>query len=625
MNGASIPLLLLAVSGALAGAAGRHDRAAVRIGCGGALAALLTVMFGPVLQVEMSGSLLANWFQIPICAVGIAAALHSPGYLDGHARGRVGLYWLFFNLTLAAMLAVTMASGVLTFLVAWELMGLFSFVLVAFEWHSAETRRAAWIYLVACEAGGLLLIAALAFGNWSELARFVLLLTAFGLKAGFPLLHVWLPDAHPAAPAPVSAVMSAAMIPLGFYGIFTWAPGCLDWNFAGWVLLILGMAGAFGGILFGLAQANLKRLLAYSSVENIGIAALAFGLGILGRGIENPLMSALAFAGGYLHILNHALLKGTLFLGAGSVFKATRSLDMDRMGGLMKKMPWTGGIFTLSALGISGLPPFCGFTGELLIYLAAFQGVAGASGALFTGSLAAVVVLAMTGGAAGVAFAKSIAAVFSGEPRSAEAVHATREEPRMIFPQLLLTAVALAIPWAAPRLAAGPLARLAEVDNPEILSQLTAPLVGNGMFGLAVVILTGILLLVRYRGLKRGRENVIRGTWDCGYAQPTPRMEYTATAFSQPVADLFNGILRQRRNVRAPEGLFPQYAKIEVVTPDGGTRWLWRPLFRAVGNLADRIHRFQSGYLHLYILVMVLAVLSMLAWGFGCAGEGGDL
>lgn len=605
-------LLLFGAVGALL--CSRHDKAANAIGvssCIAALALKLVTAFG--------GEWLSGCFQLPIILAGIAAAWHSIGYLADHGKRRMSSYWFLFNLMIAAMLAVTMQKTGLGFVIVWELMGLSSFALVAFDWKKREVMRAAWIYLLACEAGGLLLVwllmnmSVISFGTAGAVT-----MIAFGLKAGFPLLHVWLPEAHPAAPAPVSAVMSGAMIPLGFYGILIWCPQLLESLAAGWVFFFLGIVGMLMGILFGAAQRDLKRLLAYSSVENIGIMSMALALGILGKLSGNDTMMVLGWIGAMLHMLNHALLKSTLFLGAGSVYKATHTLNMDLMGGLNRKMPWTGAIFTVSALGISGLPPFCGFAGELLIYMAAFNGIAYCSGAVFAGCVAGVVALALTGGMAAAAFAKTVSAVFAGEPRSTQSENAEAESENMVVPLLITGGCALAMTLAAPWIASGTLMKLLGASYADYGRVVFAPLAFNGLFALLLLILT--LLFYNMRRKLSKQKDAVRVTWDCGYAKPDARMQYTATAFVQPLADLFNGILHQKKDIVKPSALFPSDSSIDVAAPDGGSRWLWRPLFMIASGIGDRVKRLQSGLLHVYILIMVIAVLLMLGWCFLAGG-----
>jgi len=604
---ADIVPLLLAGSGTAAYVYAKKGKTCSYIGATGAVLALLLTL-GHRLCCRSGlwddGAL----YQLPIVFVGIASSLYAPGYLACHDEGRTGFFWLFFNLTICAMLGVTAAQGKYSFLVCWELMGLCSFFLVGFELKSLSVMRAAWIYLLGCEAGGMLLMLAFALGNHMSIELcFAILVIGFGLKAGFPLLHVWLPEAHPAAPAPVSALMSGAMIPLGFCGLFRFMPKGGDLSMTcGWTLLILGMLGSFSGILFALGQRNLKRLLAYSSIENIGIMAMGFGMGFLGIAYRMPVMANCGWLGGMLHLLNHALLKGTLFLGAGTVLCSAKTLDMDLLGGMMKKLPLTGGIFTVASLGICGLPPFCAFMSEVLIYGAAFAGIVRGEGALTLFLPAAAVVLALTGGCACTVFAKAVSAVFQGEPRTDFAIRAEEEKREFVLPLLILLIPVLGLPllplWVS-RAAAGTL----------FPGSVFSVLYGNAVMSLLFYALGAILMLGRLRFEGASRRSV---TWDCGYARPTGRMEYTGTAFVQPVADCFDALLRQKKTQEKPQEIFPEKAAISVETPDYSERGLWRPLFHFFGAAAEKIHRVQSGHLHLYILFMVLALALMLLWGF---------
>ncbi len=607
---------LLLAGGVLAFSCGARPRLAGIFGAGFGVLALLAVLL-PLAGAWQSGAGLMDrmgaWFRLPIGMIGIAAILHAVGYLRGHGDDRGGVFWSLFLGTLASMLCVTFAEGFLSFLVFWELMGIFSFALVAFEYRSRTVMRAAWIYLLAGQAGGLLLMLLISRMDAALTAGFFALGTiAFGLKAGLPFLHVWLPEAHPAAPAPVSALMSGAMIPLGFYGMFRFVFLGSPW-LCGWTLLILGIAGALLGILFALAQSDLKRLLAYSSVENMGIISLGLGLGFLGTAAGNGKMAFFGFAGAFLHVLNHGFLKGTLFLAAGSVYKSVHSLDMDRMGGLIRRLPQTGYLFTAAALGICGLPPFCGFAGELLIYVAAFSGVIAGGTELAIGSFVAAVALAVTGGLACAALVKAVFAVFLGEPRSPAAAEAHPEERGMVAALWLLLLPALAMTLLAPVLVEGVLTPLFGGAS-EIAASAADILWKYGIVsGLFVVFCVGLLTL--RKSLPRGGEARITGTWDCGYLEPTPRMEYTGSAFAQAIMEMYRGILGFRPERKRPEGVFPCEAQVEFRCRDFGEHWVWGPVFRFVGGLSEGIHRIQSGYLHLYILLMVLALLAMLAAG----------
>lgn len=635
-----IAMILFAAGGAGTLLLPHRNMYAVRIGVGTAMAGCVCGLAGAlpalfqgrdgvqetVWTLSFSFDALSALFLLPVFVIGAFAALHAVGYLrEERNRGR---FWTLFNFTLAAMTWVALAVTPVEFLCAWELIGVMSFALVAFEWRKKETLRAAWIYLLSCQAGAALLILMFVYGASDNAppaflsAVIVLGMAGFGLKAGFPVLHVWLPEAHPAAPAPVSALMSGAMINLGFYGILRMlvsSDGPV--GTFGWIFLCAGLAGALGGVLFALARQNLKGLLACSSVENMGIAGIGFGLGLLGVEHGDLVMTVSGLAGAFLHLLNHALLKGGLFLCAGSVLRATGLLNMDRLGGLLKRMPWTGGTFLFSSLSISGLPPFNGFLAEFLIYLAAFSGIVSGGGALFAGSVLTVIVLALTGGLAAAVFVKASGGVFLGEPRSREAA-----ESREVSAEMRSAPVGLMI-LAFGMIAGAPFVCRSFTPLIQHFSGFPMETVETEMFrlaglmehlalfsGLAVLLFAGLLI---YRmTLPNGRKNGIRPTWDCGFAEPTARMEYTGSALVQPLTEFFSGILRPDRKIRRPEGLFPVDAEYHCETGDPVERGFWRPLFLLAGKAADRIHRFQSGYLHFYLLVMVLAMLAMLGWGF---------
>lgn len=573
-------------------------------------------------------------FLLPVGLLGLTAALHATAYLHGEARRHLLRFWLFFIATLVTMAGVVLAPGKLVFLLAWEAMGLASAGLVAFENTEKAVRRATWIYLLACHAGAcaLMLAGVLLLRPYCILAAFLCAVVGFGLKIGFPPFHVWLPEAHPAAPAPASAIMSGAMIPLGFYGLLRfvtpWGDNAKLWGqtpemyaISGWILLIFGFFAALGGILFALPQVNLKKLLAFSSVENMGVIALGLGLALLGTapgqvgtdpvlpnvfgGRGHLTLSALAMGGALAHVLNHAFLKGALFLGAGSVLRQTGTLNQDQLGGLLKRMPKTGTLFVLNALGLAGLPPLNGFLSELLIYLAAFGAVTSGQPALIVAGFLVLITLSLTGGLATAAYCKAIGATFLGEPRSRAAAEAVETPRRMYLAQLALFACSLAmtilIPvWVAARC-------------PAAKGVVTA-----AGIGLALVLLTIALVAVRRFLCPRGNVKPACPTWDCGYREPTARMAYTATAFTQPLVDLFAAVLKPRHHLIPFRGhpATPTDAAFVTETDDRALSGLWRPLFRNAARLFQRAHLLQNGSLHFYIFLVILAVLVLLAASF---------
>ncbi|MBQ5795841.1 MAG: hypothetical protein IIW14_07610 [Kiritimatiellae bacterium] len=513
---------------------------------------------------------------------------------------------------LASMAAVVFADGKLPFLLAWEAMGLASAGLVAFESKEKSVRKTTWIYLLACHAGACALMLAGVFINRPDaaLAAFACAVVGFGLKIGFPPFHSWLPEAHPAAPAPASAIMSGAMIPLGFFGFLRFFPvaGMEIQNAAlyGWTFLALGAIGSTGGILFALPQSNLKRLLAFSSVENMGVVAMGLGLSALFAGRKDcEGVASLCLAGALAHILNHAFLKGSLFLAAGSVLRQTGTLDQDRLGGLMRRMPFTGTLFAVNAFALAGLPPLNGFLGELAIYIASFSAIKTGDPALVAAGFLVAVALSVTGALAVAAYAKAIGGAFLGEPRSQAAEKAVETPRRMWAAQLFLTCLSVAM-----------------IPGTVLFAhQMTGGFATDILFvaavlGLSFAAITVSLLLIRRFACPRGAEKPRLPVWDCGYDRPTARMAYTATAFTQPLVDFFRPLLRTRHHVIAFKGdpASPSDAAIATETDDLALGGLWRPVFTKIARLFQRAHLLQNGSLHLYILIILMAVLALMVF-----------
>jgi len=367
---------------------------------------------------------------------------------------------------------------------------------------------------------------------------------------------------------------------LNFTNLVSWARGqeVLPGNpsLGCWTFLVFGVIAALGGILLALPQRNLKKLLAFSSVENMGIIALGLSLMVFGSGKGHDVANW-AGLGAFLHVINHALLKGALFLCAGSVLRMTGTLDIDRLGGLMKKMPWTGSLFTINALGLSGLPPLNGFMSELCIYVAAFKALSIPE--LVLPASIVIITLALTGGLATAVYTKAVSATFLGEAREDQSD--VQETPKR-----MLVAIGT-------------------------LTLISCLLSGTIVFLLPV----GILLLIR-RLLPRGTEHPRQLTWDCGYEKPTARMAWTGTAFSQPLADTFHGLLKPRKHLKEKlDGLLPVESAIAVETDDPGIARFFQPIFHVLARTFQRGHLLQNGSLHFYVLLMILAIVALLIWG----------
>ncbi|MEN6457810.1 MAG: proton-conducting transporter membrane subunit [Thermoguttaceae bacterium] len=554
------------------------------------------------------------------------------------SRKNLGVSWFFFNLLAASMLLVVAASNGVLFLVSWEMMSLASFFLVTAEDDKESARRAGWTYLVAMHLGTAFLLALFVLlGNGSTSLNFehfstagvpsssILLLLAligFGTKAGLVPMHVWLPEAHPAAPSHVSAVMSGVMIKTGIYGLLRTltflGPPPPAW---GWTLVVVGVASGVLGVLYALSQHSLKRLLAYCSVENVGVIAIGLGVGLLGIAYRHPIMATLGLTGTLLHVINHALFKSLLFLGAGSVLQSTGAGDLDRLGGLLKRMPTTGAAFLVGAAAISGLPPLNGFVSEFLIYFGAVSGLTTRANLLPAWPLMSVLVIggmALIGGLAAACFTKAFGVVFLGEPRSEEAANAREVGAAMRASVVALAALCLAIGLSAPvwpRAIQPAVATILPPMDPatDVVAVAVGPLTGVVLGSYVLLALIVVASLVRRRLLAtRPVERTV--TWDCGYANPTPRMQYTASSFTRPVTLLFRLLLQPQDDVVSPTGFFPKLAAIRTSTPDLFQRFIYRPLFAGIVWVASRLRWLQEGRIQIYVLYIALTILVLLIW-----------
>lgn len=579
---------------------------------------------------------LTAFFMIVVAVVCALAAVYGTGYLDSYSgRKHLGVSGCFFNLLFASMLLIVMARNGVLFIMAWEAMSLTSFFLVMFEHETASVQDAGWTYLTAAHLGAACLMAlfVLMAGHHMDLdfdhlaaaptpvlsgVMFILAVLGFGAKAGFVPMHVWLPEAHPAAPSHVSAVMSAVMIKTGIYGLVRIVsiigPPAPWW---GWTLLIIGAASGIFGVLSALAQHDLKRLLAYHSVENIGIICLGLGLWLLGAATGHPVLAALGLMGGLLHVCNHAIFKSLLFLGAGAVKHATHTLEIDRLGGLQKHMPKTALSMLIGAAAICGLPPLNGFVSEFLIYLAAYGALAHASvlGGAAAGGLVTLLALGLIGGLAAACFTKMVGIVFLGAPRS-QLPQDTCEAPRcMRQPMAVLSILCILLGIGAPlgiafvSPAAGQL--LGTPETTEAVSS-ALPLLFHISLGAGLLIGFSVLLIVFRRYLLSGRTVGRDQTWGCGYSAPNSRMQYTASSFAWPILWMFRWFIGPRLHVQMDKEDFPRQAQLTSHTDDFFRQRLFAPVFRFVQTLARRLHGLQQGRNQLYVLYIAVAVLALL-------------
>jgi hydrogenase-4 component B len=650
-------LLIYSASGVAALCSGASSRWATIVGAGGAIVGSLVGLLSivPVFRGAPTSFLHVPWevpygsfsialdplsafFLLPMFLLAAVAALFGSEYLQVYREKKsLGASWFFFNLLLASLTLVVIARNGVLFLVAWELMALASFFLVTFNDEHDEVRNAGWTYLVATHLGTVFLLAlfillgrehgSLDFDQFTASAGadglFLLAVIGFGAKAGFLPLHVWLPEAHPAAPTHVSALMSGVMIKTGLYGLLrillVVGPPPLWW---GWLLCGIGIASGIFGIVSALAQQDLKRLLAYSSVEHVGLITASLGLGVIGLSTHAVTLTVLGFAGALLHMLNHALFKGLLFLGAGAVMHGAGTRKIEHLGGLLKRMPVTGVTWLVGAVAIAGLPPLNGFISEVLMYGSAFQGATSLHTAAAVPALVVLAGLALIGGLTAACFTKAFGIVFLGEPRSEHATQAHEVGLAMRLSLLILAVscgvVALGAPWLITALAPT-LRTVTGLPADSVLSPLTrinAMVSSVVLVSVGFVILLGIFAILRRR-LLADRSVETSVTWDCGYAQPTARMQYSGSSFAQPLTSVLSFLLHSRAERPTITEFFPPATSLTTTTDDLAQVRVYRPVFSGIGRGLAALRWIQGGQVHLYILYIALTLLVLLVWKLG--------
>lgn len=570
----------------------------------------------PLGQVSLAIDGLSAWFLMTLGFVAACIAVYSVAYMrefEGHAP--VHRFGALLCAQVASLALFLCASDAVAMLLGWELMTLSAFFLILFHDGRAEVRRGAWMYLIATHVAtalGLVPLIALLYGashhtKFSEFALalegsgstfltvvFFLGVLGFGTKAGFFPMHVWLPAAHPVAPAPVSALLSGVVVKMGIYGLLrllTWLPPLPA--FCGISLLVIGVASGVLGVLYALAQHDLKRLLAYHTIENIGIIAMAIALGMLGQTAGAPALAVLGFGGALLHVANHALFKGLLFLSAGAVLHGTGTLEIERLGGLAKKAPANAFLFLVGAIAICGLPPFNGFVSEWVIYTGLVNGIQNAVGVSGAAPALGVFALALMGSLALACFAKVTGVVFLGAPRDpAITAHSTPREMVVAMGALGLACIAIGIApglWIPLTCQGTGVLVGAEADR---VGELFQNVLDSGatltLMAAVFLCIAGALVVFRRRlgtgASARGELVVPVETWGCGYARPDARMQYTATSFALPLIRGFRGLLWPAFRLDAPKGPFPVASQVSTHVPDLAEHDLFAPIFRGIAR-----------------------------------------
>jgi len=591
---------------------------------------------------------LSLFFLFVILIVSLPSAVYSCGYLKGeYSSAKIALAWLLLAAFILAMVLVVSVSNVFVFLVAWEIMSLVSYFLVIFDSKHERSVQAGMIYIVMTHIGTAFLLAAFlimykyahsfdffAIKNACQIMPhqtknivFFFLLIGFGTKAGIVPLHIWLPYAHPQAPSHISSIMSGVMIKTAIYGIIRFVIFILGVNSSWWgvVVVVVALISCLVGVIYALMEHDIKRLLAYHSVENIGIILLGVGLAMLFTSLGLPYLAVFSLIAGLYHLINHAIFKGLLFLCAGSVYKATGTRDMEKLGGLIKKMPQTAFCFLLGAMAISALPPLNGFVSEWLTLQAFFLGAFKVSGGLklFLGISAGL--LALTGGLAAACFVKAFGIIFLAEPRSHHATDAKEVSISMKAGMFFLSGLAVIF-----GLAAVPIMKLlakvagaAEGIDTGLMSFslnnfVLSPQAAKGVYlsppGIALtLVIFGLMSFAAYRAFNRERP-VTYKTWGCGYYKLGPRNEYTATAFSKPFRIAFSFFLLPYRKTQKIRESFYHVKSFsyETHTTPVFRKFVYYPLLALVLKSAKFMRRMQPGSIHLYLAYIFLTVLMLI-------------
>ena len=599
-----------------------------------------TIPFGAV---PIKIDALSAWFILVINFTMITGVIYGKSYMKPYARQRTNLtmHWLSYNLLHISLILICSVQNAMVFLISWEAMALSAFILVIFESYKADTLKAGINYLIQSHVSILFLMlgfiyVAVKTGSYdfNAIAEFshqqpamagtVLFLSffiGFGIKAGFVPFHTWLPHAHPVAPSHVSGIMSGVVIKIGIYGILRMVLLInADYATIGFIILFISIFSGVYGVALAIIQHNLKKLLAYHSIENIGIIGIGIGIGCIGLGTGNELMATLGFMGALLHTLNHSLFKSLLFYSAGNVYQSTHTMNVERLGGLIKKMPHTALLFLVGALAICGLPPLNGFISEFLIYGGIYDW-------LFSADLISLIIITFSilglvaiGGLAIFCFTKAFSIVFLGSNRSPS----TDSLPELVegsfwqlFPIYMAAALMIFIglfPSVFLNLLTKPVALFTHdvVFNPNLpqmgtLDSLQTINWVSAGFILFVLSVLGIRKLVN-----RSKVIATAPTWGCGYCLPSSKIQYTANSFVRTYTKLAKPVLFIEKDETEITGIFPSKKHYETHPNDNIERILIDFPLKKIASIREWFVFLQNGHLQRYILYGIVFIASVI-------------
>jgi formate hydrogenlyase subunit 3/multisubunit Na+/H+ antiporter MnhD subunit len=597
----------------------------------------LTIHFGNYAgDVLLKVDGLSAWFILIINFTVLTGFFYGLGYLKRYSlsKARNSLHCVLFLYFHLSMLFVCMIQHGFAFLIVWELMSLTSMMLVLFDHENPKTYKAALNYFVQMHIGVTLLTIGFIWGyhqtgsfgfdslhtyfrSNGNLWLFLLFFAGFGIKAGFLPFHSWLPHAHPAAPAHISGIMSGVIVKLGIYGILRMITFLKsDFLLLGEIVLTVSILSGLYGILNAAVHRDFKRMLAYCTIENIGIIGIGIGIGLMGIGNNSPMMFYLGFGGALLHVLNHSLFKSLLFYSAGSVYQQSHTQNMENLGGLIKMMPQTAGLFLIGSLAIGGLPPFNGFVSEFLIYNGLIEGI-------HTNSISQIILLVLSlaglsiiGGLSVLTFTKAFGTIFLGQQRTRLAHQPKEVSPQMLLPQYLIIAVMLSVAFL-PHVYMKAIGNMLTLIHPmqsdvAILSGMAETTAHISLYFMILVSVVAAIWLLRIRVL-RNRTETTNSTWGCGYIAPNSRQQYTGKSFSKPLGKIFNTLLIERKEFEElrPGEIFPARKSYISHYHDFFERNLIKPVTEHMVFSANYFSFVQNGRIQSYVLYGIVFIMAM--------------
>jgi formate hydrogenlyase subunit 3/multisubunit Na+/H+ antiporter MnhD subunit len=585
---------------------------------------------------------LASWFILVINFTFVTGAIYGHHYLKAYTldKSNVSLHWIVYLLTYSAMIAVCLVQNLLVFLIVWEIMALSSFFLIIFENHKSKTLKAGINYLIQSHIAIVFLTIVFvwvytetgsfqfeALGQFSKNAKpfesfsiMALLFVGFGTKAGFVPLHTWLPHAHPESPSHVSGIMSGVIVKIGIYGIFRSLTFMhQDLEIIGLFIILISLVSGLFGIINAALHRDYKRMLAYCTIENIGILGVGIGLGVLGLAFSNSVLIYLGFGSALFHVLNHSLIKSLLFFAAGSIYQQTHTRDMEKLGGLIQQMPKTAKLFLVGALAIGGLPPFNAFFSEFMLYSGLIQGLNLPGYFAVFIMVAALAGLAVIGGISVFAFTKLFGVVFLGSPKS-QLSHQPKEVSfGMRFPQYIILLAMFSVslfPLFYFNSLINVVTNAFTIAQVSIVSQLADfadTIKWIGWYALLFIALAGLIYGIR-KYFTRQKSSIIGSTWGCGYIAPSASMQYTGKSFSKTLAKLLYFMVPEQKSYKelATDEIFPSKRKHATFYADFFEQAIIDRILKGLFNFMNRFQFIQNGKLQRYILYGLFFIVLIL-------------